>query len=718
MHVRRVWPVAATVVALALVAIVAVPALAAFSTPVPHAGVFDPSAREWLYEKAIDDVVPVASLTKLTTALTVIRLHIDLDTPVVITEEDWVGAGRTRLRVDDKVPVRTLLKLALVCSDNCAARALVHPTGLTTEAFAFRMEETAARLGCKKSSYVEPTGLDERNVSTAREVVTLFMAAMQDPLLREFLGTSEFELTPREARAPSSTPRGCCARATTSRRPRPATSTSPATAWCSRSPILTATSSPWSSAGTRRVRAARSPHASSTSPASCAGGGCSRMDRLPRLRPLEVLQVPEENGTSFVLRDPEGYTDEELVLSEAALFVAAHCDGEHGLAELQQAFHRRYGADANPEAIQSLVDRLDQAGMMETEAFAAHRESMHEAFRLSPSRAPAHAGVSYPKDEAEALAAVGGFRERRGHAGGGGAAAAGPASRVGGAAHRPARGRSVYRARLSGARRGARGGDRDRARHLARLPQTGVDRDGEAVRHPAGPGAGGRRSVPQARGLGREPPPKTSSSIARSTRSSFRRSSWPRCAVAGVRSAIVPVLSGSMRDHVPEGDPFLAALRDLLQERGERAIVVAAADLAHVGPRFGDPGVLSAEGLSFLEGEDRRSLQFVAEGDAAGFYASVMEDNDPRRICGLSPIYGLMSASAGGARQGAALRTDDRRHRHGELRKHGGMGMKTILVALLIVAAPALLAAPSGAADFTGHWEGAIQIPGMDPGLT
>jgi predicted class III extradiol MEMO1 family dioxygenase len=66
--------------------------------------------------------------------------------------------------------------------------------------------------------------------------------------------------------------------------------------------------------------------------------------------------------------------------------------------------------------------------------------------------------------------------------------------------------------------------------------------------------------------------------------------------------------------------------------------------MAHVGPRFGDPGVLSAEGLSFLEGEDRRTLQLVAEGDAAGFYASVMEDNDPRRICGLSPIYGLLSA--------------------------------------------------------------------------
>ncbi len=175
--------------------------LAAFSTQVPHAGVFDPAAGDWLYEKSIDDPVPIASLTKLTAALTFLRLHIDVDIPVTITEADWVGAGRTKLRVGDRVPARTLLKLALVSSDNCATRALVHPTGLSTEAFAYRMEETARRFGCRKSRFVEPTGLDERNISTAREVVTLFKAALADPLLREFLGTTEFELsTPRGPR--------------------------------------------------------------------------------------------------------------------------------------------------------------------------------------------------------------------------------------------------------------------------------------------------------------------------------------------------------------------------------------------------------------------------------------------------------------------------------------------------------------------------------------
>lgn len=200
---RRAWLAAAVLVAALAALVAASPAAttSAFSTSVPHAGIFDPNAHEWLYEKSIDDVVPIASLTKLTAALTFLRLNIDIETPVAITEEDWVGAGRTRLRVDDKVPARTLLKLALVCSDNCAARALVHAAGLSNEAFAYRMEETSRRLGCTKSRFVEPTGLDERNVSTAREVVITFLAAMRDPFLREYLGTSEFELaTPRGPR--------------------------------------------------------------------------------------------------------------------------------------------------------------------------------------------------------------------------------------------------------------------------------------------------------------------------------------------------------------------------------------------------------------------------------------------------------------------------------------------------------------------------------------
>ncbi len=96
-----------------------------------------------------------------------------------------------------------------------------------------------------------------------------------------------------------------------------------------------------------------------------------------------------------------------------------------------------------------------------------------------------------------------------------------------------------------------------------------------------------------------------------------------------------------------DGDKFLAALRDLAAERGDRLLLVAGADLAHVGPRFGDPGALNEEGLTYLEGQDRATLASVVDGDAVGFFHAVMKDGDPRRICGLSPVYALLAARPG-----------------------------------------------------------------------
>jgi D-alanyl-D-alanine endopeptidase (penicillin-binding protein 7) len=162
-----------------------------------QAGIYDLESGEWIYSKSADKPVPVASITKVVTALTFMRLTDDLDQMVTVTREDWTGAGRTGLRVGQKVPARTLLRLALVASDNCAARALAHPFGLSPSAFGYLMQETAWGLGCRRALFVEPTGLDPRNVATVREVVILFREALKDPVLSEALGTSRFTLPTR-----------------------------------------------------------------------------------------------------------------------------------------------------------------------------------------------------------------------------------------------------------------------------------------------------------------------------------------------------------------------------------------------------------------------------------------------------------------------------------------------------------------------------------------
>jgi AmmeMemoRadiSam system protein B len=114
---------------------------------------------------------------------------------------------------------------------------------------------------------------------------------------------------------------------------------------------------------------------------------------------------------------------------------------------------------------------------------------------------------------------------------------------------------------------------------------------------------------------------------------------------------VVPILCGSPHAHVPPGATpadvpavaeFLALLAERLAADGRRVCVIAGADLAHVGPQFGDPDSVSEPFLAGVGRADRAMLDVAAAGDAAGFYRNVMDDGDRRRICGVAPMYALL----------------------------------------------------------------------------
>jgi AmmeMemoRadiSam system protein B len=120
---------------------------------------------------------------------------------------------------------------------------------------------------------------------------------------------------------------------------------------------------------------------------------------------------------------------------------------------------------------------------------------------------------------------------------------------------------------------------------------------------------------------------------------------------------VVPILASfaheaMYRGQQPDDDPrvprFLGALRETLEASGRRAVVIAGADLAHMGPRFGDPDPLSAEAMDAMARDDRAMLTSVEQGDADAFFTAVAADGDRRRICGFSPIYALLRVLAGG----------------------------------------------------------------------
>ncbi len=113
----------------------------------------------------------------------------------------------------------------------------------------------------------------------------------------------------------------------------------------------------------------------------------------------------------------------------------------------------------------------------------------------------------------------------------------------------------------------------------------------------------------------------------------------------------LPVLCSSI-SHLAEPGRFtarfLAALARAIE--GRAVCFVASADLAHVGPLYGDPRPPTPAEVSRVEADDRRTLAFLAAGDAGGFHGDALRDDARRRVCGTAPIYAAMRAAGRGAR--------------------------------------------------------------------
>ncbi|HEX9684352.1 MAG TPA: D-alanyl-D-alanine endopeptidase [Burkholderiales bacterium] len=156
--------------------------------------VLDQAGQRVLYAKNDDSVVPIASITKLMTALVVLDSGQPLDEPIKIQKEDRdrLKGTRSRLSVGMTVARDDLLRLALMSSENRAAAALTraHPGG--TLAFVAAMNAKAAKLGMWHSRFVDGTGLSSGNVANAQDLARLVNAAYNHPLIREYTTDSQY----------------------------------------------------------------------------------------------------------------------------------------------------------------------------------------------------------------------------------------------------------------------------------------------------------------------------------------------------------------------------------------------------------------------------------------------------------------------------------------------------------------------------------------------
>ncbi len=153
----------------------------------------DLKTNEVLYSSNPDMVVPIASVTKLMTAMVTLDAKLPLDEQLAVTIRDAkeMQGVFSRVRLGSEISRRELLLLTLMSSENRAAASLAHhyPGGYT--AFVQAMNAKARALGMTQTRYVEPTGLSERNVSSAKDLVKLVRASRQYPLIQQFSTSDE-----------------------------------------------------------------------------------------------------------------------------------------------------------------------------------------------------------------------------------------------------------------------------------------------------------------------------------------------------------------------------------------------------------------------------------------------------------------------------------------------------------------------------------------------
>jgi len=391
----------------------------------------------------------------------------------------------------------------------------------------------------------------------------------------------------------------------------------------------------------------------------------------PRLRPLEAFPLAKNGQKLLALRDPSRLTDSVATLPPVAVAIIQLFDGETTRDEICVEFQRRYGTPLQRDALDRLIDQLDQAYLLDSERFRQFSASVFGAFARAPTRKAHLAGESYPADAAALAAQLDSYFDHP-H---------GPGRPTPNGAAMP---RAIVAPHIDFARGGAAYAWAYKPlAEAATLPELvivfGTDHMGaeqpftftrKHYETPLGTMQTDTKLVDALAGkvserLGMEGAQALFKDEYhhRGEHSLEFQMVWLRHVWKDRADAIkvVPILCGSLHDFVdngaaPRSDPRVdAVLSALVELAGTRPTLwIAGADLAHVGPRFGDAESLDATDRSSLERRDHETLVHASAGDAVAWFEEIRKERDRRRVCGLPPIFAMLETAKPGAGRVAA----------------------------------------------------------------
>jgi serine-type D-Ala-D-Ala endopeptidase (penicillin-binding protein 7) len=157
--------------------------------------IFNPETGEVLWEENGQDKRPIASITKVMTALVFLEDNPDLTREITIERSDVYAASTTYLRANERISVTDLLHLALIASDNAAARALARISHGGSAAFIERMNEKALELGLESTTFTDPSGLNPENISSAYDLSRLISLASAEDRIAPIMRTAEYKIS-------------------------------------------------------------------------------------------------------------------------------------------------------------------------------------------------------------------------------------------------------------------------------------------------------------------------------------------------------------------------------------------------------------------------------------------------------------------------------------------------------------------------------------------
>lgn len=365
------------------------------------------------------------------------------------------------------------------------------------------------------------------------------------------------------------------------------------------------------------------------------------MDLNPKLRqPIEMHPAAKGDQQGILLRDPLSLTSLTLFVPQPLAPLLTMCDGTRDIAGLRTALMLRTGIYVGDNAVQDMLRQMDEALMLENERFFTARNRVRDEFRSASCRPATTMGGSYPDKPDELCELL-----ERNLSG----AKVEKVSQIRGVICPHIdfpRGFPVYSSVWQTARGAAKeaelvvilGTD-----HNSMKPNITLTRQSYAT--PLG-------LLPTAQDIVYKVAQALGDDVFvdelhhRGEHSVEAAATWLHYVMGNNHCPVVPVLCGSLFSFLDDsndiaGDEMISrtleALSDAIGSR--RTLIVAAADLAHVGPAFGDLAPVDlAEGSRHAK-KDEQLISAICAGDAAGFFKQIKDEGDRRHVCGLAPIY-------------------------------------------------------------------------------